>query len=142
MRNDTIAGRLRLLLDRIGMSQSELSRRSGLPYRSIQHYYLGNQKPGSDALIAIKRATGVSLDWLLTGGDEQVLVRDYAATTLLEARENFRRGLLPDLDSSVDAARLAFDELSRTRRVVAKLVSKIERQRADLVAGGGAGQRR
>ena len=63
----TIGGRLRDGLVACGMSMADLAKKAGIPYRSIQNYTADEQKPGADALIKIKQATGISIDWLLTG---------------------------------------------------------------------------
>jgi transcriptional regulator with XRE-family HTH domain len=45
---------------------AEVGRRAGVPYASLREYLRGRQ-PKPAALVAIARAAGVRLDWLMTG---------------------------------------------------------------------------
>lgn len=70
MVDDNLGGRLREALEVRQMSMAALAEAAGLPYRSVQNYAAGEQAPGASALLKIKRATNVSIDWLLTGEGE------------------------------------------------------------------------
>ena len=90
-----IADRLRVALARLGMTMAELSKKSGMPYRSIQNYLSGKQNPGAEALIKIKEALGVNIDWILTGVGEMldkstyVVARDLCLDDYRELRARF-----------------------------------------------------
>lgn len=65
---ETVADRVRVVLQRSGWSQRELSRRAGLSEASIQWILKHPDRPtASDTLKAIADAAGVSAAWLLTG---------------------------------------------------------------------------
>jgi transcriptional regulator with XRE-family HTH domain len=70
MEPSEIAARLRRTLKDCGLSQAALEQ-YGLPYRTVQNYVSKNQVPGGEALTKIRDATGVNIDWLLTGEGEQ-----------------------------------------------------------------------
>jgi hypothetical protein len=66
MAQTEIAARIRSTLKECGLPQAALAQ-YGLPYRSVSK----KQVPGGDALIKLRAATGVNIDWLLTGEGEQ-----------------------------------------------------------------------
>jgi len=51
----------------IAGSGDELSRKSGLPRRTLENYLSGRSEPKATAILAIANAAEVSSDWLLTG---------------------------------------------------------------------------
>lgn len=57
--------RLNEALDKMGVSQTELSRRTGIPKGSISQYCSGYVLPKSDRLYLIARALNVQEAWLL-----------------------------------------------------------------------------
>jgi transcriptional regulator with XRE-family HTH domain len=58
---------LQLLREQSGMSQSELAKKSGLPLRSIQNWEQKHREPRAQALLALARALGVTVETLITG---------------------------------------------------------------------------
>lgn len=46
---------------------ADFSRQCGIPYRTLRDYAFARKRPGSDALVAMSQALGVSIDWLLLG---------------------------------------------------------------------------
>ena len=48
-------------------SMADFSRHCGIPYRTVRDYAFAGKRPGSDALVAMSRGLGVSIDWLLLG---------------------------------------------------------------------------
>ena len=87
-----LGDRLKLALAEIGGTLAEAAKRSGIPYRSLQNYTAASselaQQPGAEALFKIRKAFGISIDWLLTGeGDKfaksanfsprEITMRDY-----------------------------------------------------------------
>lgn len=63
---DGVRERIRLTAQKIG-SGDELSRRSGVPRRTLENYLSGRSEPKATALAAIAAAASVSLDWLIVG---------------------------------------------------------------------------
>ena len=66
-----LADRIRLCADSVG-GGSELSRRTGIPRRTLENYLTGRE-PQTSRIAQIAEAAGVSLDWLITGkGDMRI----------------------------------------------------------------------
>jgi transcriptional regulator with XRE-family HTH domain len=61
--------RLRELRDRNGWTVADMAERTGIPKRTLDKYMLrsGASLPGLEALCALSRGLGVSLDWLVFG---------------------------------------------------------------------------
>lgn len=70
MEND-LAARLRELRQRRGWTVAEMAERTGLPKRTLDKYMLRTDAilPGFDALLALAKGLGVSLDWLAFGNE-------------------------------------------------------------------------
>mgnify|MGYP003381937475 CR=1 FL=1 len=70
MVND-LSTRLRSIRDKKGWTVADMAERTGIPKRSLDKYMLrtGASLPGFDALCALSRGLGVSLDWLIFGED-------------------------------------------------------------------------
>jgi transcriptional regulator with XRE-family HTH domain len=68
-RNDStrLGQRLQRLRELATLSQSELAGRAGLSVRSIQNWECGRRRPKLDAMLALARALGVSVEQLVTG---------------------------------------------------------------------------
>ncbi len=60
------------LPEQSGMSQSELAEKSGLPLRSIQNWEQKHREPRAQALLALARALGVSVEALIVGNMPKV----------------------------------------------------------------------
>lgn len=66
-----IAGRLRAKMTELDLSESELSRRSGVPQPTINRILSGeSSSPRKNTVEPISRALKVTPDWLLFGGEE------------------------------------------------------------------------
>jgi transcriptional regulator with XRE-family HTH domain len=67
-----IAGRLRLLQTKHGLTLQEMADRCGLPKRSLENYMKPKdaQRPGVDALLGIADGLKVSIDWIVGRSDE------------------------------------------------------------------------
>lgn len=74
MNQNDISKRLALLIDFLGISQSELAHRSGLTESAMCHYIKGDRIPHADALVKIAKATGVRTDWLLGLGSDNSII--------------------------------------------------------------------
>lgn len=70
-----IGERLKEALTEIGVTLAEAAKRSEIPYRSLQNYTTPSpelaQQPGAEALMKLRKAFGISIDWLLTGEGEK-----------------------------------------------------------------------
>lgn len=66
-----LAQRLRDLRDRQQWTVAEMAYRTGLPKRTLDKYMLreGASLPGFEALTAMSKGLGVSLDWLVFGSE-------------------------------------------------------------------------
>jgi transcriptional regulator with XRE-family HTH domain len=49
-----------------GLTQAQLAQRSGLPLRSLQNWEAGHRMPRAEALLALARAVGATVEQLLT----------------------------------------------------------------------------
>lgn len=63
----TIGGRLKSIVKDRGFKLTDLSRKSHIPYRTLQKYVADEMIPGGDSLTKIHAELDVSIDWLLTG---------------------------------------------------------------------------
>jgi transcriptional regulator with XRE-family HTH domain len=63
------AARLRDLRDRNGWTVADMAERTGIPKQTLDKYLLRQNPslPGFDALVALSKGLGVSLDWLVLG---------------------------------------------------------------------------
>lgn len=68
---DDFAARLRELRDRQGWTVAEMSYLTAIPKRTLDKYLLreGSSLPGFEALLALSKGLGVSLDWLVAGSE-------------------------------------------------------------------------
>lgn len=68
---DQLAHRLRQLRDSSGMTVADMAERTGIPKRTLDKYMLrvGASQPGLEALCALSKGLGVSLDWLVFGSE-------------------------------------------------------------------------
>ena len=65
MKQETIAKRLRIALDKRGMKQSELAQRANIGKSGISQYLSGYCEPKQLAIYHISRALGISEAWLM-----------------------------------------------------------------------------
>ncbi|MEE3663260.1 helix-turn-helix transcriptional regulator [Brenneria sp. g21c3] len=77
----------RLKIAMNGISNMELSRRSGLSETTIRKYVQGKIYPGLDSLALVAEACGVSLAWLATGNDNSNKSSKDESGTTYQARE-------------------------------------------------------
>lgn len=69
--NRDLASRLRWLRQENGWTTAEMSYRCSIPKRTLEKYMLrdGASLPGVEALAAMSKGFGVSLDWLVFGSE-------------------------------------------------------------------------
>lgn len=72
-----------------------VSRRAGIS-QSVLRRYLDGSLPGIDKAVALAKATGVSLEWLVTGNDPQLpaATPDLAGVPLMEPKASAGDGLI------------------------------------------------
>jgi transcriptional regulator with XRE-family HTH domain len=69
-KKETLADRLRELLDHRGLNQTHAAERAGIPLATLNKWIHQGDKaanPSAENLVALKEALNVSIDWLLTG---------------------------------------------------------------------------
>ncbi len=72
--------RLRRVIDLGGVTIAETARLSDLSTNAVQFFLSGRREnPSSESVVALARATGVSLDWLLTGEGKEPTANDVRA---------------------------------------------------------------
>lgn len=59
--------RIKMLLERCGMTQRDLAQKTGLTEAAVCRYVRGERVPRSPAMAVMARALGVSMDFLATG---------------------------------------------------------------------------
>jgi transcriptional regulator with XRE-family HTH domain len=67
---ETLADRLRELLEQRGLNQTHAAERAGIPLATLNKWIHQGDKaanPSAENLVALKEALNVSIDWLLTG---------------------------------------------------------------------------
>lgn len=69
---NTIASRLQLVLDELGMDASELATRTGISRSSLYHYLSGRYIPKYDRIQTLAQALRVSPDWLIGKTDDRM----------------------------------------------------------------------
>lgn len=68
--HETASHRLKILMDLLKINIREFSNKTGIPYRTIQSYLLGERQPNYENLQKIATHLCVNLNWLLTGEGE------------------------------------------------------------------------
>lgn len=84
MSKHEIADRIKQLLDTRGLTQAQLSAKSGLPPATVSHFITGFRTPGTSSLRKLSAALGVSVEFLLgiveepkiAGEDAKVIFRN------------------------------------------------------------------
>jgi transcriptional regulator with XRE-family HTH domain len=69
-KKETLADRLRELLEQRGLNQTHAAERAGIPLATLNKWIHQGDKaanPSAENLVALKEALNVSIDWLLTG---------------------------------------------------------------------------
>lgn len=63
----SISERLKQVIEDKNLNIKAFSETSGIPYRSIQNYLRNEREPNVEALIRLKEAINIDINWLLTG---------------------------------------------------------------------------
>lgn len=62
---------LRRLREAAGLTQTEMAKLAGVPFRSYQNWEIGTREPRIDALSSLAKACGVPVDELLGDGSSK-----------------------------------------------------------------------
>lgn len=90
MMND-VAERIRLLRERLGMTQPELGRMAGVSKQAVSQWEQGASRPDRDALLRLMRRCGVNPDWVMIGKEPMFLTGDFHRTEIEAALESLRQ---------------------------------------------------
>lgn len=80
-----LGARIAQLRKAAGMNQAELAERIGVSTSAIGMYEQGRREPSCALLVSLSRALGTSLQYLLTGDEEEAPPSPPLAETLLQA---------------------------------------------------------
>ena len=89
---EIMSERLRTALEHLGVSQTELARRSGIPKGSICQYMSGHVKPKSDRIYLICKALGIDEAYLM-GYDVQMMKQKRTFVSNEEIKDILADGL-------------------------------------------------
>ena len=68
--------RLKLLIEKLGLSIKDFAKATGIPYRTVQYYLSGKTIPGADKLEKMCAKFGININWLLTGEGEMFIKKE------------------------------------------------------------------
>lgn len=109
----TFGQRLREGLDRQGMTQTELARRSGISKSSISRYVKGDWEGKQEAVYALAQALDVNEAWLM-GYDVppgRATVREDLYRTVAQVVENYRERAGFSAEQAAELLKIPADEL-------------------------------
>lgn len=69
----TLGDRMKKAREHAGLSQAELAEKIGISMSSVSRYEIDKTAPGRPVLLSWHLCTGVSLEWLVGGGE--IIVR-------------------------------------------------------------------
>lgn len=75
MRQSDIKTRLRIMISHFGITQKELSQKTGIREATICLYFTGKRTPNAKYLCMIADAMQVSPSWILGYGDDDKMER-------------------------------------------------------------------
>lgn len=98
--DDTVAGRIRLVLAHRGLTVRDLARRSGVPYRTLQDTLTESYGLKVATLAAICRTLGVSADYIVLGVGTPAMAsaRHLRAMAVVQRAADDLRTALADID--------------------------------------------
>jgi len=71
----SIGKRLKKAIKDADMKMTDFSKKSGIPYRTIQGYIADNSIPGGELIIKMCKELHISADWLLTGQGDMYQIK-------------------------------------------------------------------
>ncbi|WP_283166872.1 XRE family transcriptional regulator [Thermodesulfovibrio yellowstonii] len=118
-----IKNRLKFLIDTLKISYKDFSKKTGIPYTSLQNYIYGSRQPTIENLQKICTQLNVNLNWLLTGEGEmfinkpvaqpvtediyKYIGKDFVLIPMVSRKISAGKGLAPVEDAEVEM-KLAF----------------------------------
>lgn len=125
----SIEKRLRTAIDSMGLSIKDTSDKSGIAYRTLQNYLLGEREPNAKSLFLLNTRLGISTDWLLTGAGSMLCAGSVQAGAVEEIgcpairpREQDLLELLRELDENdMQEIQRAAQEKQRLNAIEAQL---------------------
>jgi transcriptional regulator with XRE-family HTH domain len=122
----TLGRRIAECRERLGLTQSEFAQRAGISVTFLSEVENDKRKPGTDVILQIADALGVSIDYLIKGETEPPRSRTplVIPSELAEAAEE-RRWSLGEATDTLKAhllvvARRSRDSVNRQDRVLTK----------------------
>ena len=82
-----VGDRIKQLLETRGLTQAQLSVKSGLPPATISHFITGFRTPGTSSLRKLSDALGVSVEYLLGIAEEPKIAGDEAKVIFRNAQQ-------------------------------------------------------
>ncbi len=82
-----VGERIKQLLETRGLTQAQLSAKSGLPPATISHFISGLRTPGTTSLRKLSDALGVSVEFLLGITEEPKIAGDEAKVIFRNAQQ-------------------------------------------------------
>ncbi len=134
--NNESISRLELLISALGITQRELSGKTGLSTSVLSHYATGERKISAQSALKIKKAfPQVNTDWLLTGKGEmfkepKAPERDNRTDAEVEANS---QAMLAEIQKKLEAL-IAQGE--KDKETIAMLVKVLENVTKSRDAGG------
>ncbi len=129
----SIKDRLKILANNLGIKITDFSKKTGIPYRTLQNYFLGERQPSAENLQKIATQLGVNVNWLLTGEGE-MLKSDAVNTDKIESAgmpQDFIDKLKDDLRNKDDSF---FASLSMSKdRILDVLLGKVNLKRVEVI---------
>ncbi len=91
---NTIGNRLKILIKSLGLNLKEFSRKTGIPYPTLQDYLANKRVPGGENLQKISMQLNVNLNWLLTGEGEMFISKAKKPINIKDIpKENIKKWL-------------------------------------------------
>jgi len=87
MSKSQIGDRIKQLLETRGLTQAQLSTKSGLPPATISHFITGLRTPGTSSLRKLSDALGVTVEYLLGITEEPKIAGDEAKVIFRNAQQ-------------------------------------------------------
>jgi transcriptional regulator with XRE-family HTH domain len=87
MSQSKVGDRIKQLLDTRGLTQAQLSTKSGLPPATISHFITGLRTPGTSSLRKLSDALGVTVEYLLGITEEPKIAGDEAKVIFRNAQQ-------------------------------------------------------
>ena len=118
----TIEQRIVAKLKELHVTQVELAAKTDLSKTAINNYCKGKQEPNTQALYKLSVALGVSMEWLLTGEDRNVIIPP-SPWQLTEEQAHTASIYFPDLTEEQVALLNNFEKLpARDKKEIRMLI--------------------